>query len=117
MRNRSILDITLAIIGVLAIVFFVPALDFHNLNEKKKIVRIFSDGCVVAEMKILQPGGIQLNFENESLMKGKNDSEIYVCSGGGKLNFSLENKKTTFTLSADRIQVEDIPLQSVLPQK
>ena len=46
MRNRSILDITLAIIGVLAIVFFVPALDFHNLNEKKKIVRIFSDGCV-----------------------------------------------------------------------
>ncbi|MDI9402087.1 MAG: hypothetical protein QM428_09170 [Verrucomicrobiota bacterium] len=50
-------------------------------------------------------------------MKVKNDSEIYVCSGGGKLNFSLENKKTTFTLSADRIQVEDIPLQSVLPQK
>ena len=94
---------------VMAVEGVVASFDLQKKDVENKRVLIMADGKVLAEMRILRPGKLQLDFKNESLAKGANDSEMYICDGGGKLQYQGENKKMKFTLSAEKVQVEDIP--------
>ncbi|HNQ72277.1 MAG TPA: hypothetical protein PKN95_01570 [Verrucomicrobiota bacterium] len=100
----KIIGLTFAV--VLAVAVAALAIDLPNSKGEVKLVRIIAGGRVVAEVKILEPGSINIDPQTVSIMKDPNGGSTYVCSGGVKLKFSTDGK-TTFTLSADRIQVEN----------
>lgn len=104
MRIMKIIGLTFAV--VLAVAVAALAIDLPNSKGEVKLVRIIAGGRVVAEVKILEPGSINIDPQTVSIMKDPNGGSTYVCSGGVKLKFSTDGK-TTFTLSADRIQVEN----------
>ena len=107
--KKMIRAAVIVFVCVMAVEGVVASFDLQKKNVENKRVLIISDGKVLAVMNILQPGEIKLNFKTESLAKGINDSEMYICDGGGKLQYQGENKKMKFTLSAEKVQVEDIP--------
>ena|GEM_PF-1932890 len=100
----KIVGITFASVLALAVAAF--AIDLPNSKGKVKLVRIIAGGRNVAELRILEPGSVSIDPQSVSIMKDSKGGNIYVCSGGVKLRFSTDSK-TAFTLSADRIQLEN----------